>query len=777
MDFLKLSATCPKGLGSLLVPELTGLGAENVRETPAGVAFEGTLATAYRACLWSRFANRILLQLSEFAANDADDMYEGIKRLPWHEHIAPGKTLAVDFSGRTESIRNTQFGAQRCKDGIVDSIRAQGGLRPNVDVKAPDLRVNVRLYRGKVTVAIDLAGTSLHRRGYRLDGGKAPLKENLAAAVLTRAGWPEYAQAGWCLIDPMCGSGTLLLEAAMMALNHAPGLERLHWGFDGWRQHNPAQWQAIVADARDKVLTEAPGGLEIRGYDGDIAAIRRAEENIHRLGLDRLVRVLPKSINQLTRPTHRDMAQGLLVCNPPWGERLSDSSAMNYLYRELGETMDREFRGWQAAVLTSNPSLGRAIGLRSHRQYTLNNGALDVQILLFDLSDDNKLSPRPGSLQAPNPAVRRAAIGDAQEGATTSTPWTHSQSADSPDETAPINPWTTAVPRAESEPVQPSGTVLSNGAEMFANRIRKNVRKLRPWVRKQDIHCYRVYDADMPEYAVAVDWYEGRIHVAEYAPPKEVDEASAIRRLDEVLAALPIALGLPPHTDIAVKRRRRQQGKAQYERMDQRGERLEVHEGKARLLVNLHDYLDTGLFLDHRPLRLRIAAEAAGKHFLNLFCYTGVATLHAALGGATTTTSVDLSNTYLNWFKDNLALNGLSDRQHRAERADCMQWLQECHEKHKKSFDLILLDPPSFSNSKATEESFDVQRDHEALIDRTMTVLSRNGTLYFSNNRKKFRIAEALKARYDVVDISAATIPDDFARHRDIHQCWQIRHR
>ncbi len=783
MDLLKFNATCPKGLGSLLVPEMAGLGAENVRETPAGVAFEGTLETAYRACLWSRFANRILLQLSEFAANGADEIYEGVKRISWHEHIAPGKTLAVDFSGRSESIRNTQFGAQRCKDGIVDSIRAHGELRPNVDVKSPDLRVNVRIYRGKVTVAIDLAGTSLHRRGYRLDGGKAPLKENLAAAVLTRAGWPQHAQAGWCLIDPMCGSGTLLLEAAMMALNHAPGLERMHWGFDGWRQHNADQWQAIVADARSKVLSEPPGGLEIRGYDGDIAAIRRAEENIYRLGLDRLVRVLPKSINQLTRPTHRDMTHGLLICNPPWGERLSDSSAMRYLYRELGETMDREFRGWQAAVLTSNSSLGRDIGLRSHRQYTLNNGALDVQILLFDLNEDNKLSPRSGTLQAAKPMQVQQQLGEVTSTESTLQPW--ADSAAEPIATSQLaNPWSTAAPKTEglaSYPVvAPSPTVaasLTPGAEMFANRVRKNVRKLRTWVRKQNISCYRLYDADMPEYAVAVDWYEGHIHVAEYAPPKDVDEASASRRFDEVLAALPVALGLPPHTEIAVKRRRRQQGKSQYERMDQRGERLEVHEGKARLLVNLHDYLDTGLFLDHRPLRLRIATEAVGKHFLNLFCYTGAASLHAALGGAITTTSVDLSNTYLGWFNENLALNGLSDRQHRAERADCMQWLQECHEQHQKSYDLILLDPPSFSNSKATEETFDVQRDHEALIERTMKVLSPGGVLYFSNNRKKFRIAEALKGRFEVADISAATIPEDFERHRDIHQCWQIRHR
>ncbi len=726
MSDLQFLATCPKGLGSVLQPELLALGATEARETVTGVAFRGGLGVAYRACMHSRFANRVLLQLSEFAATRSDDLYEGLLRLPWQEHLRPGGSLLVDFSGRSDDIRNTQFGAQRCKDAIVDVFRQRGLERPNVDLKHPDLRLNVRLYRGKVTVAIDLSGMSLHRRGYRLDPGKAPLKENLAAAILTRAGWPEAIQRGLPLIDPMCGSGTLLIEAAMMATGRAPGLGRKGYGFEGWAGHSPEQWQAVVA-AAEAACHDAPEGVEIRGYDGDIRAVRRAEETIRALGYEHLIRVRPKALNELSRPSHRPMPEGLVVCNPPWGERLGETDTMKLLYQQLGRTLHREFQGWQLGIVTSNKELGRAVGLRSHRQYGFNNGSIDIQLLLFELNSDNRLS--------------------------TSV--------------------TASTADADTSPSTLSERPLSTGAEMVANRLRKNQRKLKAWLQREQISCYRLYDADMPEYAVAIDIYNGQPHIAEYAPPKQVDEAAASRRFDEVVAATRHVLELPESMPVATKRRQRQRGRDQYGKFDQRGERLVVTEGAAQVLVNLHDYLDTGLFLDHRPLRLRLAQEARGKHFLNLFCYTGVASIHAALGGATTSTSVDLSNTYLQWYRDNLALNGLSERQHRAERADCLQWLNRC----ERRYDLVLLDPPSFSNSKATDTAFDVARDQVALVDAAMRVLAPSGVLYFSNNRRGFKLDTALSERYQVTDITSQTIAEDFSRNRGIHQCWRLQHR
>ena len=727
MTQYRFLATSPKGLGSLLVPEMADLGAFDVRESVAGVTFSGGLGVGYRACLHSRLANRIILQLSEFAASSADDLYDGIANLPWCDHLAPSSTLAIDFSGRSEDIRNTQFGAQRCKDAIVDVFRSRGLSRPNVDTRSPDLRIHVRLHRGRVSVGIDLSGNSLHQRGYRTDPGKAPLKENLAAAVLIRSGWQGCLDAGQPLIDPMCGSGTFLIEAAMMAMARAPGLDRERWGFHGWLGHSPDQWRTIEADGRSRIRS-APEGVELRGYDGDIRAIKRAEVSIAALGLDALIRVRPKALNTLTKPSHRAMPKGLIVCNPPWGERLGQLSTMRLLYRELGQVIHREFQGWNAGILTAHNELGRAVGLRSHKQYAFNNGAVDIQLLLFDLSSTNRLAP-----------------GSADE-----------------------NPH-----NAGSDPIKAAPEPLSNGATMLANRLVKNRRRLKSWLKSSQTSCYRLYDADMPEYAVAIDVYEGVPHVAEYAPPKTVDENAAESRFQEVLAAVRSVLEWPADQPIAAKRRQRQRGADQYSKMDHKGERLTVREGQARLLVNLNDYLDTGLFLDHRPLRLMLADQAAGKHFLNLFCYTGAATVHAALGGAATSTSVDLSNTYLKWFEDNLALNGLSERQHRVMRADCMTWLESCDRK----FDLVLLDPPSFSNSKSTEGTLDIVRDQVALVTAAMSVLSPDGTLYFSNNHRRFELAQELQQRYSVEDITAKTIPEDFSRRRDIHRCWCFQHR
>ncbi|MBM68556.1 MAG: bifunctional 23S rRNA (guanine(2069)-N(7))-methyltransferase RlmK/23S rRNA (guanine(2445)-N(2))-methyltransferase RlmL [Haliea sp.] len=717
-------ATCPKGMEGLLRDEMLALGASSARETVAGVYFDGPLAMGYRACLWSRLANRVLLPLGKFDAGDADALYRGMHALNWRDVFSPEQTFSIDFTGENAQIRNTQFGAQRCKDAIVDWFTEQGLERPSVDRRNPDLRFNVRLSRHGALLALDMSGGSLHRRNYRLQAGAAPLKENLAAAILLRADWPGMAARGGALIDPMCGSGTLLLEAAMMAADIAPGLGRERFGFERWQGHNAAQWQALLADAQGRAQRGREAQLpEMRGYDADAAVVRRAQENIARAGLQDAVRVSCRPLAELSKPTHRPLPQGLIVCNPPYGERLGDRDSLPYLYRELGETLAREFKGWQAAIFTGDKALGRATGLRSHKQYTLWNGALEACLLLFDLTD-NRVSDRP-----------------------------------------PVAPAGAGVAASLDE----QGAELSPGAQMFANRLRKNRRRLAAWVKREGIECYRLYDADMPEYAVAVDLYGTRVHVAEYQAPAGVDPQAAATRLDEIRAALPQALGVAA-ADVAYKVRQRQRGDEQYRKQGTDGELLTVREGAARLLVNLHDYLDTGLFLDHRPLRLRLGKEAAGRDFLNLFCYTGTATVHAALGGARTTTSVDLSNTYLAWLRKNLAQNGLDESRNHIVRADCLSWLQESTQR----YDLILLDPPSFSNSRKVEGSFDVQRDHGALVRAALARLRPGGVLYFSNNRRGFRLDPDLVSSYHCEDITRATLDPDFQRNPKIHQCWRI---
>lgn len=713
-------AACPKGLEGLLGTELATFGATSLRETVAGVYFDGTLAVGYRACLWSRLANRILLPLISCEAGDADSLYRELKQIKWSDLFDAKRTFTIDFTGQNDSIRNTQFGAQRSKDAIVDWFQEELGERPSVDKRDPDIRLNIRLTKTRLVVGMDFSGGSLHRRGYRLKSGEAPLKENLAAAILLRADWPGIAARGGALIDPMCGSATLLLEAAMMAADIAPGLAREKFGFEAYKGHNRAQWQAIYAEAKARADKGRAAQLpEMRGYDADARVIRHAEENIARIGLQKAIRVSCRPLSELSKPSHMPLPFGLIICNPPYGERLGEKASLQYLYRDLGEKMLKEFPGWQGAIFTSDTELGKATGLRSYKRYALFNGALASSLLLFDLGD-NEI--RSGG---------KAVTTDYQA--------------------PPVN--------------------LSEGSVMFANRIRKNKKRLSRWLKRENIECYRLYDADMPEYAVAVDVYAGHLHVAEYKAPKDIDPEAAEKRLGEVVMALPEATGIAPG-DIAYKQRQRQRGTKQYEKEDSRGELITISEGSVRVLVNLHDYLDTGLFLDHRPLRKRLGQESAGKDFLNLFCYTGVATLHAALGGARTTTSVDLSNTYINWLRKNLAVNGLDETRNTPISANCLTWIENC----KQRFDLVLLDPPSFSNSRSMEDSFDVQRDHAALVRAAMKLLRKDGTLYFSNNRRGFVLDEELAADFVIENISGETIDPDFERNRKIHQCWKLGH-
>ena len=719
---LALNITCPKGLEGLLSDECKALGAEVGRETVGAVSVSAPQEVAYRLCLWSRLANRVLLPLNDYPCHDADSLYAGMKAIDWSAHVAAGGTISVDFAGSNREIRNSHFGALRCKDAVVDAFQERSLDRPSVDKQRPDLRIHVRLRKGRAVVAIDLSGESLHRRGYRQAGAMAPLKENLAAALLLRADWPGIAARGGALIDPLCGSGTLLIEGAMMAMDIAPGLQRRYWGFSGWRQHRPDMWQRILEDAqRRQAVAMTRQWPEIRGYDAGGKILAQAQDNIDRAGLQSQVRVSRRELANLTRPTHREMNFGLVICNPPYGERLGDEAELVHLYRHLGQRLLAEFEGWQAAVFTGNPSLGKRMGLRSRRQYQFLNGTLPSKLLLFDVNADNAVKERTSA-------------------------------------------------QGHSEAVAPK---LSTGGEMFANRLRKNLKQLQKWCKREGVSCYRAYDADMPEYAVAVDVYGSAVHIAEYAAPSSVDEDKARQRLRDTVEACAQVFELP-ETKIAIKERRRQRGTEQYRRQSETGEFLEVEEGQARLLVNLHDYLDTGLFLDHRPVRLDIAKRAAGQRFLNLFCYTGAATVHAGVGGARHSTSVDMSNTYLQWARRNLSLNGLSEVRHRTVRADCRQWLAECDEE----FDLILLDPPTFSNSKRMEDVLDIQRDHVALIEGAMARLSAQGLLIFSNNRRDFQLDAAVTERFCVEDRTSWSLDEDFKRRKKpIHYCWYIRHR
>jgi len=714
-------ATCPKGLEYLLRDELAALGAD-AREALAGVRFEGDMACAYGACLESRLASRILMPLAEFAADDAEALYVGVRGVDWSQHMTPDASLAIDATGSSGAITHSGFAAQKTKDAIADQFRERYEIRPTVQPERPDVRLNLRLHKGRATLSLDLSGEPLHRRGWRREQGEAPLKENLACAMLLRARWPDIYARGGALVDPMCGSGTLLIEAAWMAAQVAPALQRDYFGFLGWRGHDAGLWQHLHEAAQAR----AQEGLrDLRscffGSDSDGRMIAVATHNLQSAGVAGFVMLEKRAVEYLEPPA--GVASGLVITNPPYGERMGDLATLPVMYRAFGERLRAGFAGWQVAVLTSEPELERALGLRADKHYALFNGAIECRLGVLEV---------------------RA----------------HSTAR----EAAP----------------------LSAGAEMVANRIRKNLRNLRRQLSREGVTCFRVYDADLPEYAAAIDVYRGWpegdadggdettahtwLHVQEYAPPASVEASAAQTRWRDLQRAARDALDVPRER-MVTKTRARGKGGSKYGRFAAREEFLVVEEGGLRFLVNLRDRIDTGLFLDHRLVRARLRELARGRDVLNLFAYTGAASVYAAAGGARSTTSVDLSKGYLEWASRNLVLNGFGGSDHVLARADAATFLAES----RASFGLIYVDPPTFSNSKRAGD-FDVQRDHVELLDACARRLRDDGVVVFSNNFRRFKLGvEALSRTFAIEDVSRASIPADFARRPHIHGCWMLR--
>ena len=713
----------------ILANEIQALGGNNVQQKLAGVAFQGDLAMAYAACLWLRTASRILLLLGSFEVKSQQDLYIGIQSIDWSEHLNPDDSLAVTFSSKNNpAINNTHFGAQKVKDAIVDQMRAKFNQRPSVDTERPSIRINVYLHNDTAQLSLDLSGESSHKRGYRDINITAPIKENLAAAILLRAAWPEIAKQGGSLLDPMCGSGTLLVEGALIAGDIAPGLQRDYFGFLGWKQHDQTLWQSILDNAlhrRDIGLNQLP---VIVGFDQDRRSVVAAIQHVENAGLSGKIHIEKRDISDASAA--ESWPKGLIVCNPPYGERLGDEEQTAILYRQFGEVLKQRFIGWQAAMIIGNPELGFRLGIRSQKPITLFNGALECKLLRFKLEENNFFEPKAKSQQERIEQISR---------------------------------------RAQTE--QPD-----NQAEMFANRLRKNLKKITKWIKLNQIHCYRLYDADLPEYAVAVDVYQGEkiwVNVQEYEPPKTIDPLKANQRLAGALKEIATVLEIPAE-QVFLKIRRKQKNTDQYEKQGDSRRFHVVEEGGCKFWVNFEDYLDTGLFLDHRPVRLLIQQQAKDKRFLNLFAYTGSATVHAVIGGAVSSVTVDMSNTYLDWAKRNFDLNGIRG-DHKLVRADCLQWLNEqAGAKHKPQFDLIFLDPPTFSNSKKMDEVFDIQKDHVQLIHDAAALLAPGGKLYFSTNFRRFKMDQGALKNLLIEDISKAMIPEDFARDAKIHYCWKI---
>ena len=723
-------AACAANQGDLVAEEARNAGSEDVRMTASGVEFEGSFRTGMSFCLNARVASRLLMALyiDEDTRSD-EELYESTLSLPWEEWITPEKTLKVTCT--TQScpwINNSHYAALRVKDGICDRMKEKfDGVRPDVDTENPDITFHVHVHGNEVRWYADFSGEALHMRGYRLpDQTDALLKEHLASALILRSEWKKTLGDGnpGLFMDPFCGSGTIAIEAALMASDTAPGLIRKRpYAFQSLPGFDSTLWDSLLAEARDR-RQKALDERDIRIYASDISgrAVRIAEAAAARAGVDGLIDFSEKDF---TAFSEKDVPEGsgFIVTDPPYGERMRVED-IDFLYTEIGRVLQTYFKGWKATILTGSSDLLSNIDMKPDRTNSLYNGGILCQAAHYIIFTDEEKA------QLAEKAIEKKRI-------RLSTP-------------------------------------LSAGAETVYRKIMKNLGRLRDEMEKEGVTCYRIYDADIPEYAAAIDVYEGKwVNLSEYAAPDYIDREKAEERLNEIIYATERATGIDIE-NIFIKERRSQKGAAQYNRLATSNRFNIVRENGLKLLVNFQDYLDTGVFLDHRPVRKMIQEMAEGKRFLNLFCYTGTATLNAIKGGAVSTVSVDASSTYLDWAIENLRINEYpTDIENFFYRDDVIDWLWATYDR----YDLIFCDPPTFSNGKGRSSSFDVQRDQYQLIRAAAMHLAPGGILIFSTNFRRFKLDDEIREKYIVEDITEETIGDDFLASGNIHKCYLIRNK
>jgi 23S rRNA (guanine2445-N2)-methyltransferase / 23S rRNA (guanine2069-N7)-methyltransferase len=646
------------------------------------------------------------LTIGQGPAKNKSELFQSASTIQWTEHFDSHHSFAIDFVGKSDEIRNTQFGGLTIKDAIVDQFRAQGFERPNVDKKAPNISFQARLVRDQVTIYLDFSGRGLFQRGYRQHSGAAPLKENLAAAIIKRSGWLNDISKP--LVDPMCGSGTILIEAVLMAANYAPGIDRSTWGFENWLGHQDDVWQqqlVIAVEQSNEGLSQLKA--KVFGIDIDSRVLRTAQQNARNAGVQKFIEFACKDANKLNNVYGQP---GTILFNPPYGERIGELPELVESFVLLGQKFKEQFVDWRLSILTANLELLSMLKLASFKRYKFKNGPLDCQLANYHV-DEKQIA-----------------------GSNSNAEFDQKNSA-------------------------------------FANRLLKNKKHFKSWLKKEQIECYRLYDADIPEYNVAIDLYGDHLVIHEYAAPATIDPSKASKRLQEVIYFAPKVLDIPTEK-VVLKTRTKQKGSNQYQQLNQTRQAIVVSEYGAKLKVNLWDYLDTGLFLDHRKTRQLVAQKAKNKSLLNLFAYTGSVSLQAALHGAKEITTVDMSNTYLNWAQDNFAINKLTGHKYQFVQADCLQWLKA----NTQLFDVIFIDPPTFSNSKRMEDSFDVQRDHIAVLTDALKSLAPGGEIIFTNNKRNFKMD---LQHIDNLGLTASSITEltrdkDFQRNKHIHNSWLI---
>ena len=727
---LEFFARCAGGFEDVLAQELRALRMRRVRPQVGGVIFFGTLADAYRACLWLRSATRVQLVLARVPADTADALYQGVYDFAWEDHLPAGATIAVDAHGENPELRNTKFVALKVKDAICDRLREVRGARPDVDAHDPDVAVNVAVHPKKATVYLNLSGASLHRRGYRTDGvqTEAPLKETLAAGILLAAGWPQIAAAGGCLADPMCGSGTFSVEAALMAADVAPGLLRERWGFEGWSRHDQELWEHVRDEALQRRRTD--GGIRIVAGDLDARAVDVARANLERAGVSHMVSLGVSDAADLARRLRalrgRRDTGGLMVANPPYGQRLLSTDELPQVRRALAAAMEALPSGWGAVLVTPDMGVDTALGRVPAQVVECHNGPIRVWVRLYD--------------------------------------------ADARCQTCAV---VSLAGMARKVPI------AERNSDQFAARLRKVARERAKWARKAGVGCYRVYDADLPDYALSIDLYQGagpdegqmRLMVREHRRPAQIDAQRAARRLADAVAIAAATFDLDDEQVVTHPWR---------DARAQRDERmsylpLTIAEDSCLFVVDL-GRPEASLPLAQRSVRQLAGTMAAGNRVAALFATSGPALVHAARAGARSTCAVDGAQEWLDAVGRQMRDNGFASKQHRDACTEVRAWLRlEARQHH--TYDLVICVAPDWLSARdAGGEEWDLQRDHVSLLRLASRVLADGGVVLFASGNREVRLDfPALEAAgLAVQNVSGRVVPHDFERSRETPRCFLV---
>lgn len=861
-------ATCPRGFEQLLARELASLQLERIRPLSGRVSFFATVPDGYRACLCSRIASRIICVIARVDASCAEELYHNVCAIRWEDHITQYTRIAVSAHGTNTKLTNTQFVALKTKDAIVDTCLAHTGWRPEIDVHSPNLTIDVHLSQNRATVGIDFSGTALCIRGYerklaaprpqgagkssvrggfsgrgisdrgflaansfdkRTSAAASPsLRSDYACALLSYARWFATCRHPHpTLVVLSTSHKELIVEAVAQALGVAPGKQRMHWGFEGWKQHNAQSWKRALAqsETHERAQQEQVGRVHVQVLTIDAAHTMRTDALIAAL---RSYGVNPDYVDIRSAPLDASARSANVIAQKTAGTNASAATNEQepcYIADVTAAHVHNDASCCQALAQLRSFIAYVDAQAQTQAQEQLETGATEPVSANTQLQEQTQ----------PQAQTQPAAVVYAPADLLALLRETHYPMQQEPLLTQKGRDSMTFAQLREnartrthvvlagdfSNGEKRTYSVLDEGAQQFADRLKKMYKQRRSAAQAQDVSCYRIYDCDLPDFALSIDMYTedagylsefGRGHhepaqflmIDEYAAPREIDANKAKRRLYDAIQLASLICNVP-YTRIYVHKRTRAKGGSQYSEQaqslktapkarmnssddrDGRGALTRIpagahliDEGGLCFEVNFTERHDCGIFLDLRDIRSEIREMAkqthGSKRFLNLFAYTGTSTCYAADGGAKFTTTVDMSAPSLAWAQRNMARNGFTGSEHEFVQADVLEWVQDMRHSANR-WDLILCDVPTFSNSsRMKRSSWDVQRDHAELIITLSRLLTKNGKAIFSCNLRTFTLdADTLaKARVHVEPLGNASVPFDFARSKHVHHAFII---